>query len=238
MNEEIKTGQAARQAVVDALLRGEPHASLKRSCAIASAYALRDVPSDDSNAENRGNGSRAAKAITDGYAKLVEIASPDATEGRQQSETLREFVRDLGQARAVSDSAADAIIVAIGEEESASSGRQGVDWGAIQAQGLAGTSDAGGPLDRADARADAVAVVASVAGDGRPCGGLGRGVNHPTDLDNLAGIAVSVDRRACALSLRAKGVGRVKVRRHVRCGESTLRKWEQEEEHAQTLTTT
>ena len=238
MNEEIKTGQAARQAVVDALLAGAPHGTLKRAAALASAYSLRDVPADDSNAENRGNGSRAAKAITDGYAKLVEIASPDANEGRQQSETLRDFVRDLGQARAVSDGAAEALIVAIGEQESASSGRQGVDWSAIQAQGLDGTSDGGGPLDRADARADAVAVVASVAGRAERVDRGGGDRAHPANLDAIASTPAAQDRKSCALSLRSQGVGRDKIRRHVRCSLQTLKRWEDEAERVQALTAT
>jgi hypothetical protein len=221
---DLVSGQAARQAVVDALLAGADHGTIKRCAALASAYALRDVPADDSNAENRGNGSRAAKAITDGYSKLVEIAAPDTNEGSQQATTLKAFVRQLGDARAQSPQSADALIVATGQTEAT----KGVDWLAIQAQGLDGTSDVLGPLGKADTAADAVHVVATPAERVERVDRGGGDRAYPADLDTIASVPAARDRRGCALSLRAKGIGRDRVRRHVRCSLQTLKRWEDE----------
>lgn len=92
-----KTSTSARQRIIDLLEQGSPHNELKKACAIACAYALRDIPPDDAIGDGRGSGARAAESITRAYKNIVDMTV--LTKEEAKSTSLRTMIRQLAEVK-------------------------------------------------------------------------------------------------------------------------------------------
>lgn len=92
-----KTVTSARQRIIDLLEQDSPHNELKKACAIACAYTLRDIPPDDAIGEGRGSGARAAESITRAYKNIVDMTV--LTKEEAKSTSLRTMIRQLAEVK-------------------------------------------------------------------------------------------------------------------------------------------